>query len=414
MRHLCGSVPVFLLPLLLLGCQSPQLPSVPAAGGFNSPLPPGAFALRKVEDPARRPDLLVSLGQLSDPKFRAAGERSLKWFALPSTKQHYPVGPITHEQARASVQALLAIDGSNPAAALETIERDFDIWESVGWDGSGEVLYTAYYSPIFEASTTPTGEFRYPLYRRPADLVTDPATGHVLGQRTPTGDLRPYPTRGVLEATGTLRGHELVYLPSALDAYLIAVNGSAKLRMIDAGAASTLYVGYDGTNGRPYTSLGKALEAEGKLPENSANIQAIRDYFKQHPDQLQGYLNRNERFVFFKEYAGDTWPAGSLGFPVTPWRSLATDKAIFPRGTPVLASTHLTYQMDCCGEPTISEPLRQLMFDQDTGGAIRAAGRADLYLGVGDEAGGIAGQIKAPGRLYYLLLKPERVAEYVP
>ena len=52
------------------------------------------------------------------------------------------------------------------------------------------------------------------------------------------------------------------------------------------------------------------------------------------------------------------------------------------------------------------------MFDQDTGGAIRAPGRADLYLGVGEEPGHIAGQIKSTGQLYYLLLKPERVADY--
>ena len=404
---------LFALCLLLaiagVGCRRPAIQPVATGPTFAKPLPPGTLGLRLVTDPDRRPDLLVSIGQLSDPKFREAGQRSLQWFALPSTRQHYPVGPITHEQAQASVQALLQIDGSDPAQALQAIERDFDIWESVGWDGSGEVLYTAYYSPTFQASRERREEFQWPLYQRPDDLLIESGTGRVLGRRVGSGGIEPYPTRAELERSGTLRGRELVYLPSALDAYLIGANGSAKLRMIDG---STMYVGYDGTNGRPYTSLGKVLETEGKLPEGGANIDAIRDYFRQHPEQLQSYLDRNPRFVFFQRYDGGNWPAGSLGFPVTPWRSLATDKSIFPRGTPVLASAELHYRMDCCGEPTIDEPLRQLMFDQDTGGAIRAAGRADLYLGVGDEAGGIAGQIKAPGRLYYLLLKRERVAAY--
>jgi membrane-bound lytic murein transglycosylase A len=50
------------------------------------------------------------------------------------------------------------------------------------------------------------------------------------------------------------------------------------------------------------------------------------------------------------------------------------------------------------------------MLDQDTGGAIRAPGRADIYVGVGDAAGRIAGATYAEGRLYYLFLKPGRAS----
>jgi membrane-bound lytic murein transglycosylase A len=45
------------------------------------------------------------------------------------------------------------------------------------------------------------------------------------------------------------------------------------------------------------------------------------------------------------------------------------------------------------------------MLDQDTGGAIRAAGRCDVYMGVGDKAGELAGQTYQEGKLYYLFLK---------
>ena len=44
--------------------------------------------------------------------------------------------------------------------------------------------------------------------------------------------------------------------------------------------------------------------------------------------------------------------------------------------------------------------------DQDTGGAIRAPGRCDVYMGVGDEAGNLAGKVYTEGQLYYLFLKP--------
>ena len=48
--------------------------------------------------------------------------------------------------------------------------------------------------------------------------------------------------------------------------------------------------------------------------------------------------------------------------------------------------------------------------DQDRGGAIRSAGRADLFLGTGEEAERLAGQAKSEGRLYYVFLKQDQVA----
>ena len=41
--------------------------------------------------------------------------------------------------------------------------------------------------------------------------------------------------------------------------------------------------------------------------------------------------------VFFTEYDGNNWPAGSLGVQVNRQASLATDKKIYPRGGVVLS-----------------------------------------------------------------------------
>ena len=46
------------------------------------------------------------------------------------------------------------------------------------------------------------------------------------------------------------------------------------------------------------------------------------------------------------------------------------------------------------------------MLDQDTGGAIRTAGRADIYMGIGPDAEWVAGRTKNPGQMYYLFVKP--------
>ena len=62
------------------------------------------------------------------------------------------------------------------------------------------------------------------------------------------------------------------------------------------------------------------------------------------------------------------------------------------------------------GTPDSRVPFRGFMLDQDTGGAIRAAGRADIYMGTGPQAESLAGKQLHEGELYYLAVKPERMA----
>ncbi len=381
--------------LILPGCQLAEV----EPPDYSRPLPPGASALRRITNPLKMPELGPASRQLSDPGFRQALGRSLEWYLIPSTQKLFPVAGISHVHAHTSAYAMSQIGGADPADALKQLKAQFDVYESVGYDGGGGVFFTGYYSPVFKASRTRTGPFQYPLYQRPADLMADPLTGEVHGRQTAAG-IEPYPARGWIEQSGMLAGTELVYLPDRLDAYLIHVNGSAKLELTDG---STMYVGYAGNNGREYTSIGRLLVKDSKISPDRLSLPTLRSYFQGHPGELDGYIQQNQRFVFFREYDGDTWPAGSLGFKVTQGRSLATDKSIFPRGCAVLVTTD--------APPTGGWALSrsQLMLDQDTGGAIRAPGRADIYFGIGPAAESSAGRQAAEGRMYYLLLKRDRV-----
>lgn len=328
----------------------------------------------------------------------ASLEQSLAYFAKPSSRKYfpYPLGDrvIQHEEQVATLEALREIlETSLTAGELAgRIQARFDIYRSVGWDnGSGDVLITAYYTPIFEGRFQPDARFRYPLYRRPDDLVTTPE-GQPLGRKTESDQIVPYYTRAEIESRRHLDGQELVYLADPFDAYIVHVQGSAWIQT----ERGELHVGYAGKTDRPYRSIGEELIRRGKIPKDELSLYRLRQYFRHHPHERDEILQVNPSYVFFTET--EPGPFGSLGARVTPYHTVATDKSVFPRGGPVIVTTS---QLGGSNEPHTG-----LYFDQDTGGAIRSAGRADLYVGVGPAAENIAGHTRSLGALYYLFVKP--------
>ncbi len=332
-------------------------------------------------------------------------ERSLTWFEKPSSQEHFPMYGISHTEAWASVYAFRElVEGyASGPDLIQRIEAEFDFFTSVGGDGRGTVLFTGYYSPTFEGSRDRTATYRHPLYQLPDDLVKDPETGETLGRRS--GDrIVPYPERAEIERSGMLTGSELVWLRSPWDVYLIHVQGSAALRLADG---SVLHVGYAGNNGHPYVSPARELVADGKITEDQLSLDEVEAFFQAHPEDLDPYLQRNPRFIFFREEKSEDWPLGSLGVPVTPLRTIATDKELFPPGGVALVSTQA---IDSVGR---SRPFERFMLDQDRGGAILSPGRVDIYFGIGPQAEKRAGGEYFDGRLYYLFLKPERVSVWL-
>ena len=70
-----------------------------------------------------------------------------------------------------------------------------------------------------------------------------------------------------------------------------------------------------------------------------------------------------------------------------------------------LSGVSLTTLPQTTPDGIVKQPYGGFALDQDTGGGIRAAGRCDIYMGEGDQAGRLAGQTYQEGRLYYLFLK---------
>ncbi len=320
---------------------------------------------------------------------------SLRYLASPAAAQayqHYPVPGITRDRVRRSLarfRQLVATSGS-PAQLQAAVKREFVFYKSIGKDNQGTVLFTGYFEPIYAASRKRTAEYRYPLYRLPKDF-----------DRWPT----PHPTRTQLEGedglgkNSPLRGQELVWLRDRFEAFLVQVQGSAKLQMPDG---KLMTVGYAAKTNYPYVSMGRELVKDGKLPLEGLTLSVLIDYFRSFPAELNQYLPRNQNFVFFRETYGQP-ASGSIGVPVTAERSIATDKSLMPPGA--LALINAPIPLPSAAGQLESRMVNRYVLDQDTGSAIKGAGRVDIFMGTGPRAGDRAGNINASGALYYLLLK---------
>ena len=381
---------------LQLGC-APDAASKP---DYERPLVPGGVALRPA--PQGSVPNLEQAWRQRDAGLLDAIERSLAWFEMPSSRRSFPYATsdreISHEEARRSLARFR--DVLEGATSSDDFRRqvldEFRIYESIGWDGGGTVLFTGYYAPDFNASETKTERFAHPLHRRPADLITDPRDGTPIGRRMPDGSIERYPTRAEIMSTGLHDGNELAWLESPLDVYVVQVNGSARLILPDGRRS---FVGYAGKTDRPYSGLGVRLVETGHIPKGGLSLPAIYELHESRPEVVEEAMLANENFVYFQSYDGAMWPSGSLGFKVNPKASLATDKDVYPPGCVCLVDTS---GVTVSGTST---PFLRFMVDQDTGGGIRAPGRADIYMGEGDDAETLAGGQYAEGRLFYLFLR---------
>ncbi|MDF5713628.1 MAG: MltA domain-containing protein [Rhizonema sp. NSF051] len=320
---------------------------------------------------------------------------SLSYLQTPEAKtayQNYIIPEITQVRVEKSLKRFreLVVNSPNPQELQATLNKEFAFYKSIGSDNQGTILFTGYYKPIYLASRKPTAEYRYPIYRLPDDFQTWS---------------KPHPTRLELEgadalqaAKGKLKGLELFWFKSRMDAFIAQVQGSAVLKLSDG---TTTTINYAGNTDYDYVSLGKELIKDGKLEPKGITLEKVINYLEKNPQSQNIYLPRNRRFIFFKD-TKNAPNSGSLSVPITPERSIATDKSLMPPGALAIIRASFPF----INQGKIEQRLvSRYVLDQDTGGAIKTPGRVDYYIGVGKQAGEIAGSIVNKGELYYLLLK---------
>lgn len=263
------------------------------------------------------------------------------------------------------------------------------------------LLVTGYYQPEIAASRRRSERFRYPLYRTPDDLIDIdlsqfcPDCRNRTGQgRVENGKVVAYYTRADIDA-GVLagRGYEIAWLDDPVEAYFMHVQGSAVLRFEDG---VHMQVSYSGSNGRPYTSLGSVLIAQGKMPREAVSLQTLKDYLRAHPDEHAALTATNQRYIFFRTVA--VGPIGSLGITLTDGRSVAADASVYPAGA--LAFVRVAPRAGSAEDKAVFSRFAVI---QDAGAAISGPNRLDIYWGTGHTAERIAGELRNPGEMFFVL-----------
>ncbi len=344
---------------------------------------------------------------LDEASLRAAIAQSLRYYDRIPGDRLQPLGEHQFSSARmkASLLEFLRLLDAGMLSA-EAIRERFDVFRA---RTAGAQLVTGYYEPILDGRLKPDAHHRYPLYGLPSDLVSVDLSlfnaakfgGEGIVGRVQSGRLVPYYTRAEIDGQNRLKDSApaLVWISDPVDGFFLHIQGSGMIRFPNGQFRR---LGYAGSNGRPYRSVGKVLLDQGAMSAEAMSLQAIRAYLRVHADRRDELLWQNESYVFFRWV--QEGPLGSLNVPLTAGRSIATDPKVQPRGALAFLEGRKPV-LDERGEMVGTQPFQRWVLNQDAGGAIKGIGRVDLFCGTGEPAEALAGRMKHPGTLYFIVKK---------
>lgn len=247
-------------------------------------------------------------------------------------------------------------------------------------------LFTGYYMPLLKGNLTRTKEYNTPIYGLPRDLKWH-------SRKRSSYYTRAEIDQGVLKKKAPV----IAWINSPVERLFLEIEGSGVIKL-DNG--KSVYLGYAGENGAPYTSIGHVLIKKGIMTKHNASKGAIKRYLERSPKKAETILHQNKSFVFF-EHLKKSIALGAQGMALTPGYSLAIDRKWIPLGAPLWLSTSIPDQ-----KHDNEKQFQRLMIAQDTGGAINGLMRGDIYWGAGKRAEFLGEHMKHEGR--YWLLLPKR------
>lgn len=327
--------------------------------------------------------------------------QAVRWSALPGVHSDAPEDVWSAllnscQRPPAPLQALCAqapgLADASQAQRLHWLVTNWQPYQVLGSGGQTQGLLTGYFEPVLQATRLPDAQHQIALYATPRQWrANDPWYSREQVDRDPA-------------AQAALAGRALVYLNDPLDALLLQIQGSGRVRVREAdGQQRSVRLAFAGHNGHPYQSVARWLIERGEV--RVGTWEAIRAWAAQNPTRVQAMLWSNPRLVFFREEGLDELlssqgPRGAQGVALTPMRSIAVDKTSILYGTPVWLVTD---------GPSLR--TQRWVMAQDTGGAIKGALRADFFTGWGEAAHELAAGLKQPVSLWVLWPRGARPGE---
>jgi membrane-bound lytic murein transglycosylase A len=250
---------------------------------------------------------------------------------------------------------------------------------------SNASLFTGYYIPKILAKRTKDEIFKYPIYRRPPDLVSG---------------VRYYTREEINSGVLGNRGLEILYTDDLVDLYFMHIQGSGMVELV--GENKLAYIGFDGKNNRDYSPLGKNTTEDNIIPrELRLDAIALRRELKKDITRAIRLFNMNESYVFFKLLKDGKF-VGSFGTELVPFRTMAVDSKYIPLGFPLWVNT--THNRE-----NSNVAFNRMLFANDVGSAVKGVNRGDIFFGFG-EFGEINSSFQRAIGQYFLLI-PVKIAK---
>lgn len=282
--------------------------------------------------------------------------------------------------------------------AKSFIQQEFAPYKINTKNGEDTGLLTGYYEPELRGSLQKTKKYKYPIYETPKDLIVVDLSSiyphlknYRLRGKLNGNKLVPYYTRKE-SSSKHVPAKVICYTDSKIDLFFLEIQGSGRVVLEDG---TVMYIGYDNQNGHRYRAIGRYLVKIGALKLSEVSLQSIRKWLSENPERVNEVLNYNKSVVYFKQREKPA--SGSLGLRLTAERSIAVDRRYIPLGSMLYLNADIK-----------EEQVSRIVLAQDTGGAIKGAIRADMFLGFGEQAREVAGELKSALELWILLPKNQK------
>jgi len=251
-------------------------------------------------------------------------------------------------------------------------------------------LLTGYYEASINASRKKTNIYKYPIYKRPTDLIA-------VDLSTIYPELAKYRLRGKLVGNkivpynsreeSLVNADVLCYSDSKIDNFFLEIQGSGRAYFNNG---ESVFIGYSDYNGHKYQSIGKYLVKIGAIKIENISLQTIKSWLLLHPNRVDEVLNYNNSVIYFKEKHQSA--TGALGLKLIPMRSVAVDSSFIPLGSMLYINSKIK-----------KKKFTKTVFAHDTGSAIKGPIRADLFIGTGTHALSVAGRLKSELELWIFI-----------